>query len=198
MGASVFAQAQDGSNVMTDTEKEELQIRAAEKINTFVGYLGTIGSKDVSDILKDEAVKSALELFIGKGYNYTYEDDYGNRITHDPVTMQTTGRNGRKYRPKRMTLYLDNLRKLPYSKVVVESADAVRVDQITETEDGKYKAIAYYFQKFIGMRDGKVVYQDYTQKKLTIYIERRQIDTPVGTENVWVIQLGDVSAQETK
>lgn len=195
---SLFCQAQNDSNIMTEEEKSEMQIRAAEKINAFVGYLGTIGSKEVSDTYKDEAVKSALDLFIGKGYKYTSEDDYGNKITHEPVTMQTTNKYGRKYSPKPMTTYLKSLRMLPYTKVVVESADAVRVDQVTETSEGRYKAVAYYFQKFVGMRDGNVVYQDYTQKKLTIYIEKKQIPTPDGMMNVWVIQLGDVSAVETR
>lgn len=199
LSLTLFCRAQDDSVVMTDEDKIELQNRAKEKITAFVGYLGTIASKDVSDIYKDEAVASALDLFIGKGYKYETLDDNNNPIEHNPVTMQTSNKSGRKYPPKPMTLYLKNLRDLKqYTKVVIETADAVRVDQVTETGDGKYRAVAYYFQKFIGMRDGKVLYQDYTQKKLTIYIERKQIPTPDGNMNVWVIQLGDVSAEETK
>ena len=184
--------------VLSEEDKGELQIRVKQKIEDFQMHLGTIASKaGVSEASKDAATTSALELFIGKGKSYEYTDDYGNRRLHDPVMMQTSNRY-RKYPPKLMTQYLKSLRNLTYTKVVIEAADAVRVDNIFETPDGKYEAIAYFSQKFCGYKDGKLVYNDVTEKKVKIYVEKEVIPTPTGTEQViWQVLLGDIYVVST-
>lgn len=190
--------AQTSSDEITEEDKMQLQVKVKHKIDDFLSYLTQIGSKHVSDSRKSAAVSGALDLFIGKGYKYYYEDEWGNQKEHAPVTMQTTNKYGRVYPPKPMTLYLDNMRSLGYKEVTIESAAAVRVDEITSTGIGnQYKAVAYYYQKFVGvMGDGRT-YFDYTQKKVSIYIEKVQIPTPDGTMTSWRVQLGDVSAVET-
>jgi len=190
--------AQVPSDTLSDEEKKQLEIKVKQKIDDFLSYLSQIGSKHVSDDRKNKVVKGALDLFIGKGYKYYYEDEWGNKKEHAPVTMQTTNKYGRVYPPKPMTLYLDNMRKLRYTEVRIERAAAVRVDDITPTGvDNQYKAVAYYYQKFIGvMGDGRP-YIDYTQKRVSIYIEKVQIPTPDGTMTSWRVQLGDIAAVET-
>lgn len=190
--------AQSSAEELSQEDKEQLVEKVKQKLDDFLSYLSQIGSKEVNDTYKDEAVKGALDLFIGKGYKYIYEDEWGNQKEHAPVTMQTTNKYGRVYQPKPMTTYLDNMRKLRYKKVQIERAAAVRVDAITPTGNGnQYKAVAYYYQKFVGvMGDGKT-YFDHTQKKVTIHIERVQIPTPDGTMTSWRVQLGDVAAVET-
>lgn len=190
----VFAQ----QVTLSEEDKGELQIRVKQKIEDFQMHLGTIASKaGVSEASKDAATTSALELFIGKGKSYEYTDDYGNRRTHDPVKMQTSNRY-RKYPPKLMTQYLKSLRNMTYTKVVIEAADAVRVDNIFETPDGKYEAVAYFSQKFCGYRDGRLVYNDVTEKKVKIYVEKEIIPTPTGTDQViWQVLLGDIYVVST-
>ena len=179
---------------LSDEDKGELQIRVKQKIEDFQMHLGTIASKaGISAKSKDAATASALELFIGKGKSYEYTDDYGNIKRHEPVKMQTSNRH-RKYPPKLMTLYLRNLRNnLTYTKVVIEAADVVRVDN-----DGKYEAIAYFSQKFCGYRDGHLIYDDVTEKKVKIYVEKEVIPTPSGDERViWQVLLGDIYVLST-
>lgn len=184
---------------LSDEDKGELQIRVKQKIEDFQMHLGTIASKaGISAKSKDAATASALELLIGKGKSYEYTDDYGNIKRHEPVKMQTSNRH-RKYPPKLMTLYLRNLRNnLTYTKVVIEAADVVRVDNIFETHDGKYEAIAYFSQKFCGYRDGHLIYDDVTEKKVKIYVEKEVIPTPSGDERViWQVLLGDIYVLST-
>lgn len=183
---------------LSEEDKGELQIRVKQKIEDFQMHLGTIASKaGVTELSKDKATESALELFIGKGQSYEYTDDYGNRKKHDPVKMQTSNRY-RKYPPKLMTQYLKSLRNLTYTKVVIEAADAVRVDNIFETSDGKYEAVAYFSQKFCGYRDGKLVYNDVTEKKVKIYVEKETVPTPTGPDQViWQVLLGDIYVVNT-
>ncbi|MDE6689047.1 MAG: hypothetical protein K2J86_04065 [Prevotella sp.] len=184
---------------LSDEDKGELQIRVKQKIEDFQMHLGTIASKaGVSETSKDAATASALELFIGRGKPYEYTDGYGNRLRHEPVQMQTSNRY-RKYPPKPMTQYLKNLRNLTYTKVIIEAADAVRVDNIFETPDGKYEAIAYFIQKFCGYRDGRLVYNDIAEKKVKIYVEKEVIPTPSGTDQViWQVLLGDIYVINTR
>lgn len=184
--------------MLSENDKKEMQNKAKQRIDDFLNYLGAIGSKQVSRQRKQASVESALDLFIGNGDPYTYEDDYGNRLQHAAVTMQTTNKYGRKYPPKPMKTYLSALMSLPYNKVVIESADAVRVDNIQEEGNGKYKAVAYYYQKFTGSYGDGRIYSDYTQKKVTIYVERTLLDTIDGEKTVWTVLLGDVSAVETR
>ncbi len=182
---------------LSNEDKSELQTRVKQKIEDFQLHLGTIGSKGVSEASKDAATASALELFIGKGRSYEYTDDYGNRRTHEPVKMQTSNKR-RKYPPKPMTQYLKHLRNLTYTKVIIEAADAVRVDNIFETSDGKYEAVAYFSQKFCGYRDGRLVYNDVTEKKVKIYVEKEVIPRPDGSGQViWQVLLGDIYVMST-
>lgn len=192
------SEAQTNGIGLTADEKEAIETRAKQKIDDFLDYLGTIGSKQVSQTRKAAAIESALDLFIGEGLPYSYEDDYGNTLTHEAVTMQTTNKYGRTYPPKPMTTYLDALKSLPYKKVVIESADKVMVDNLTPTSEGKYKGVAHYYQKFTGVYGDGRVYSDRTEKRLIIYVEKKMIPTITGGETVWVILLGDVSAVETK
>lgn len=191
---SAFAQ----QVTLSEEDKGELQLRVKQKIEDFQLQLGTIASKaGVSEASKDAATINALELFIGKGKSYEYVDDYGNRRIHEPVKMQTSNKN-RKYPPKLMTQYLKSLRNLTYTKVVIESADAVRVDNIFETPDGKYEAIAYFSQKFCGYRDGRLVYNDVTEKKVKIYVEKEVVPTPTGSgQIIWKVFLGDIYVVST-
>lgn len=184
---------------LSSEEKIELQNRVKDKLEDFLGQLSIIASKakDVTVAMKDAATASALELFIGKGKSYEYTDQYGNRKMHEPVQMQTSNRY-RKYPPKPMTQYLRSLRNMSYTKVVIEAADAVRVDNIFETPDGKYEAIAYYSQKFCGYRDGRLVYNDVTEKKVKIYVEKVAIPTPSGNDKIiWRVLLGDIYVLNT-
>ena len=147
--SSTFAQ-----NVnLNENEKKELQIKARQKIEDFQGFLADIASKSTSQTIKDASTAGALKLFIGNGERYQYTDNYNNRVWHDAVIMQVSS----KYRPttsQPMKKYLNRMRYLTYTKVVIENADVVRVDNITKTADGKYEAMAYFSQKFCGFRDG--------------------------------------------
>ena len=103
-----------------------------------------------------------------------------------------------------MTTYLSNLIKRSetpnyrYSQIVIEAADAVRVDNFSKIGDGRYVATAHILQHFMGYSsDGRrVQYEDYTAKTITIYINRLEINTPEGINVIWQILLGDVDCDD--
>lgn len=196
--ASLFSlQAENrGEPKLTDEEKQEFSTRIKQKIEDFQTHLGIISSRESSQNTVNTAVKECLKLFIGKGEKYTTTDAYGNKIENDPVTIQVTSKRG-SIRTNTVKGYLTtlakNLNKM-YTKVNITSSDAVRVDNIHETGDGRYECVAYFFQKFEGYRDGRLIYTDVTTKKVRVYLD--QIEGPIG--KTWSIALGDISAVETR
>ncbi len=59
--------------------------------------------------------------------------------------------------------------------------------------------MAYFCQKFVGYRDGRVIYSDVTTKKVSVYIEAIEIPMPDGsTQKIWNALLGDIYVVSTE
>lgn len=186
---------------LTQEEKAELSLKIKQNLEDFQDYLRTITSNDVSSEVKDMAVENALNLFIGKGKPYITYDPYSNdKIWNDGVKMQTSSSRGTK-RIQLMSNYLNRLKGMIggiYSKIIIESADAVKVDDIYATGDGRYMCTATICQHFCGYgENGYVQYEDWTTKKIKIHIDKTTIVTPDGEKNIWKIRLGDMSVIDT-
>lgn len=186
-----------GQNDLTEQDKIELQHRVKLKVEEFQQYLSDIVNTKLTNTQRKESIQAALDLFIGKGKSYTVTNEYGETEYRNPVRIQVSSINNDRIRWLPMTKYLsnqyDNVNR--YGKVEIQSADAVRVDNIKKTGEGQYQAVAYFCQKYVGYRDGRRVYgPDITGKKVIVYISA--IETPVGT--VWDAKLGDVYVTSTK
>lgn len=189
---SAFAQ-----NDLTEEDKVELQDRVKIKIEEFQNYLSDIVNTELTDTQRQNSIKSALGLFIGKGDAYSVKNEYGETEKHSPVRMQISSINNTSIRWLAMKKYLDNQYNNvhKYGKVEIQSADVVRVDNIYKVGKGKYQAVAYFCQKYVAYREGRRVYgPDITGKKVIVYVSA--IDTPVGI--VWDAKLGDVYVTSTK
>ena len=181
---------------ISDNEREDIEQRIIEKINDFISYLPEIAAKSSRPMeerkLAQKYIEKALDLFIGMGYNYTYIDQAGNERIHDAVKMQTTSR-GIPNPPRYMRSYLPRLMALKYQKVEIDTCSAVRIDKhIHDAGNGQYTATASFIQSFRGWRDGKLVINDKDIKQVTVYIERKVIETPEGEDVFWIIRLGDI------
>lgn len=190
LSSSVFAQ-----NTLTQEEKVAIQNRVRQKVEEFQGYLGTIANIKLSSNQRLRSIESALSLFIGKGDRYSITNEYGKKESRKPVQMQLSSINSSIKRSLAMRTYLDNTYKNvhKYGKVEITSADLVRVDNLTQTGDGTYEAMAYYVQKYIAYKDGKVAYSDITGKKIKVYVTALPI--PGGV--IWEAKLGDVYVTST-
>lgn len=194
LGVPAYAQ-----NELTDEDKEELQIRTKVKVEEFQNYLSNIVNTSLTDRQREASIASALVLFIGGGDPYTVkiEDDKGNTFIENrkAVRMQLSSINNYSKRWLPMKIYLqnqyNNVHK--YGRVTIQSADAVRVDRFSKTADGHYEAVAYFCQKYMAYRDGKVVYADIVIKKIKVYVDA--LETPDGV--IWEVKLGDVYVTST-
>ena len=186
-----------GQNDLTEKDKIELQQRVKLKVEEFQKYLSDIVNTELTEVRREESIQAALDLFIGKGKSYTVENDYGETEYRNPVRIQVSSINNDRTRWLPLTKYLanqyENVHK--YGKVEIQSVDAVIIDNIKKTGDGQYQAVAYFCQKYISYRDGKLTYgPDITGKKVIVHISA--IETPAGT--VWDAKLGDIYVTSTK
>ena len=187
---------------LTEAQKVEFQIRVKQKVDEFQSSLSNIVNNQLKHEIRKEEVTKLLKLFMGEGGPYDYYDEEADaRIHSTGVKMQTssvykTNSQSQKLKNYIYKLYNPDTRKstLPYTKIVIESVSAVRVDNIEKVGD-HYECVAYFSQKFIGYRDGKVWYSDTTSKKIRCYISH--IDLPTG-KRIFDAKLGDIYVLSTK
>lgn len=183
------------------TEKEALQRRVKDKVDEFQFYMGQLADKKSTSMeVKKNAYNLALKLFIGECEDYSiYDPELGRDVFKSAVRMETSS----KYRSTKsrtlMKRYLNNLRNnQTYTQIEITDADIVRVDNIYRVGD-HYECMAYFCQKYIGYRDGRIAYSDITTKKVRVYINAIQIPKADGTtETIWNALLGDIYVIETK
>lgn len=186
---------------LTYSEKEALQRRVKDKVDEFQFYIAQLANKKSTSMeVKNNAYSLALKLFIGECEDYSiYDPELGRNVFKSAVRMETSS----KYRSTKsrtlMKRYLNNLRNnQTYSQIEITDADIVRVDNIYRVGD-HYECMAYFCQKYIGYRDGRVSYSDITTKKVRVYINAIQIPKADGsTETIWNALLGDIYVIETK
>lgn len=186
---------------LSQTEKETLQRRVKDKVDEFQFYMGQLADKkSTSAEVKSTAYSLALKLFIGECEDYSiYDPELGRDVFKSAVRMETSS----KYRSTKsrtlMKRYLNNLRNnQTYTQIEITDADVVRVDNIYKVGD-HYECMAYFCQKYIGYRDGRIAYSDITTKKVRVYINAIQIPKADGTtETIWNALLGDIYVIETK
>lgn len=197
MSLNIFAQEE-----LTESQKIEFQNRVKQKVEEFQNVLSNIVNNKLKHEIRKENVTNLLKLFMGEGDPYDYYDEEADtRIHSTGVKMQTssiykTNNQSQKLKNYIYKLYDPNTgeSKLVYTKIVIESASAVRVDNIEKVGD-HYECVAYFSQKFIGYKDGKVWYSDVTSKKIRCYINH--IDLPTG-KRIFDAKLGDIYVLSTK
>lgn len=204
---AIWAQRPQQTSDLSKEDIEALTNRAKIKIDQFnkmLSFIATPHNKRVNNeeeennVLKakDKRIKQALELFMGKGYSF--KDTYGNE--HEPVTMEvssinrSTGNVKKKSRPTR--LYLESMKSNPnrYTKVDISATDCYMVQDAFQVEEGMYKAVIAYMQKYTGWRENRIVYSDLTEKYIEVYIYKHEIDGEVR----WTVLLGNIYVEITE
>lgn len=195
---------------LSQEEIKELRIRVKNKIEEFQCYLMHLADKTATDkTLKTESCILAVKLFIGECEEYMMYRTERNAVTgaletqkvrHAPVRMRVSSIYREDENKPLMKTYLYRLRDETtiYDQVEMTHADAVRVDNVYKVGD-HYECMAYFCQKYVGLREGRVAYSDITNKKVRIYIKPVQIPMPDGkTRIIWNAYLGDIYVVDTR
>lgn len=93
-----------------------------------------------------------------------------------------------------ISIYLNNLRNLRYTEVNVTAGDAFFCSDAKQVGPNKYMATLSYRQYFVGKMDGRIVYNDKTDKTVKVYITKTVIDG----RTRWTVLLGDIKVDATE
>lgn len=186
---------------LTEEQKEMFRERVKQKVEEFQSSLSNYVNSSISPELRRDYGLELFSLFMGEGEPYEYHDTESREtIKSTGVKIQTTSTNGSYVRNQLLKKYIEKLydpqtgkSQLPYNKISIDSASAVRISELNKVGD-HYECIAYFCQDFIGWKDGRVWYSDRTAKRIRCYIVR--IDLPTG-ESIFEAKLGDICATET-
>lgn len=117
---------------------------------------------------------------------------------HDAVIMQVSSVD-KPVRDIPLKEYLRNLRNLPQTRVVIKKARTCLISNLYKVSDNLYMGTCSFFQYFSaengGPEGGNVVYRDFTQKDVDVYI-RRVEDGSLGS--YWDMKFGDINVTETE
>lgn len=200
----LFSLNMSAQEALTEAQKLEFQNRVRQKIDEFQCSLSNIVNHQLKHEIRKEEVNKLLKLFIGEGDPYDYYDVEADARVHSTgVKIQISNVYKTKSQSQKLKNYIYKLynpqtRKstLPYTNIVIESASAIRVDNIEKVDD-HYECIAYFRQKFIGYRDDKVWYTDTTSRKIRCRVNHNYIELPTGRKMFDVI-LGDMWVTKCK
>ena len=193
---------------IAEEDKEAITERIVAKVDELqrgiqdmagIGTMSRKGKEGQRDVI--------LKLFIAEGKPYTARvpsrwGEYKDSTCQ--VMMTIINSKLKKKRERRpMRHYFNQLIERSvnpnyrYKKVVIEAADAVRVDNFTKVGEGKYMATAHILQHFAGYSgDGHIIYHDYTAKTIAVEITRLEQNTEEGVVTMWNILLGDVDCDD--
>lgn len=185
-------------------ERADFTTRIVQKLDDFQDNLKIIvAGKERSTKLA--AKDRVLKLFIGEGKPYKYKDNDDVIRWHRAAQVQKSSkrRDTRQSMDSYLTL-LSNMQGIRYNRITIDQADAIRLGNITSTNDGKYMAIASVLQHFCGYRDGKLVINDYAVRTFKVYIDHADLgnyQTEYQTENgtiliIYDVKLGDIKITE--
>jgi hypothetical protein len=165
--------------------------RAAEKVAQMNDYISFMASKKKAYKNRKYYSEKALNLFIGRGYDYEE-----NGINKKGVMMEITSIRKTSVSHKLVRDYFNNLINLNYSDVKITSTEIanIKVSNLQQISEDTYVCTCQYDQAFVGYRDGRPLYKDITTKRIKSYIKAE--DTEDGTE--YIIMLGDITALQTK
>jgi hypothetical protein len=179
-------------------QKDAMGRRAAEKVGQMNDYISQMAKKKTRGVSKAQdrdnrmyIKEKALNLFIGKGYEYTE-----NSVPKRGVLMQTTSLRRSTTNSTLMRDYFQKVIDLRYSDVDISATEiaAIKVSNLNRVDDNTWVCTCEYDQAFVGYRDGRAVYKDITTKRIKCYLKIEQ--TAAGAE--LIVLLGDVDAIKTR
>ncbi|MFM9027081.1 MAG: hypothetical protein ACKOQ6_03705 [Bacteroidota bacterium] len=170
-----------GSVSFTRENLELFQAKGLDKVRRLTEYLGIITQKSTPPSTAISTVESALSLFDGE--NHTVEVSNVNRPDKSRFPIRT---------------YLNRLRMLNYSRVVIEGASFTYVSNFRKGPDGNYYGVARFRQAFSGYRDNKPVYSDVTTKTVAVVLKPYQKALEGESMENWDVFLGDIFVTQTE
>ena len=183
------------TNDLSPEELEAFKIQCQERIDAFQTGLEIIADKENQDAtVRQHYINTLPDLFMGGGEEWT--DVNGQK--HPPVKMQVSViRYNQTIDTHDVPLkqYLKNLQNLKWTSVKITKAKTCLISNFYKINSNLYEATATFFQYYEAQSGETVVYKDFTQKEVKVYISRVE-DGQLGT--YWDMKFGDINVSEIK
>lgn len=189
-GVSVVSMAQQ-THDLTQEELDAFKVQCQERVDAFQMGLEIIADKRQDSEIKNHYIKTIPDMFMGKGEPWT--DKNGGK--HNAVKMQVSSLVSGGTTDIPLKEYLSRLRNLSYTYVEIKKAKTCMISNLHKVSDNLYMGTCAFFQYFTGQSGETLVYRDYSQKDVDIYIQRVE-DGSLGT--YWDMKFGDINVSETR
>lgn len=167
-------------NFLDAPNKEEFEHKAKDKASKFSNYLKIICNKKAPTMEVDDAISQAALLFVN-------EDAIVEVSSLDKPPVR-----------RKIKDYLRNLKLLPYDFITINWTKIQYVTDIKKGMDGNYTGTITFEQEFTGYKDNKVVYSDFTQKKMIVTMKTYEKYEEGKAVMHWDVLLGDVGVEATR
>ncbi|HPI11574.1 MAG TPA: hypothetical protein PLK63_11075 [Catalimonadaceae bacterium] len=159
---------------------EQFKQKSLQKTDDLGKYLNLIANKSTESSVASKAVEQAVGLFFS-----------------DSSLVETTKPNGEKdQQPIRH--YLNKLKLLKYSKVLIEWTDISYVSNLRKAPDGFYYGVISLQQKFSGFIDNKLVYSDVTRKNVEVVLKTYKKEVEGESVELWDVFLNNVGISASR
>lgn len=176
-----------------DIDDTIIKCRIPEMVCQLNDYISFLADKKQSLNKKLLYKEKALNLFMGKGYEY--EED---GVKKEGVTLEVASKNRKQTRRLLIRDYLENLinRLDGYTDVKITATEIanIKLSDLIQVSTNLWVCQCDFNQAFEGMRGGRPVYRDITTKRIKCYV------TVEDTEDGWeyIIKLGNIYAIDLK
>jgi hypothetical protein len=174
----------DEKMVVRDRELNPQQLKSFEVqtkdlVELFQRYLSVIADPEQPDPIRENAIENALKMFVDSAY----------------IEVGSL-RNTRFTRSFPLSVYLQRVKNLgkTYGRVQITSYGPVIVNGWEQVSGDRYRTTATFFQKFEGLRNGRLVYADKTAKQVEVNLNF--ISNPYYLDQRWAVLLGSVTIKE--
>jgi hypothetical protein len=174
-----------------EINKREYIDRVKVEIEEFRFYLSDIVNRNLTNYQRENAIKSALALFIGKGETYSITNEQGQKVCKEPVKVQINFQTmNRKLTLKRFLLSV-YLNPSIMTHLFVRSVDALIIDSAKNVSKEDY-LIKGHFETFYYSNDSLTIPKTlYNNEGLNFFkMKMSFIDIPNGT--IWSPRLARI------
>ena len=166
---------------LSDEDYQEFAAKAMNKAEYLNNYLSLLCNKTLDIYDKEQAKESALRLFV-----------------HDSTLVQVSSIHREEITTYKIDGYLEHLALMNYDKVELLWRNVQYVTKFRLAPDGNYYGTITVEQVFRGLRDGKPIYEDITQKDIEIVLGNFRTEENGVTEYAWDVFLSDIGVKETR
>jgi len=165
---------------MPVSEEEFIQ-KAMEKTRRLTQYILVITDKTSDKYEASKAMNEALILFMS-----------------DTCIVQVSNINHpEQVREYFIRPYLNHIKLLKYDKVAIEWAEINYVGDVRKGPDGNYYGYVTFVQTFRGFKDGNVVYEDKTEKRIEVVLKTYEFEVEGTTKELWDVLLSNIKVEHT-